>query len=501
MATSSKASSSPSAARSERLRMKTLRIAAAGIVAVLALTACKKILNSGDDSFHTRLVNLVEDSPTVQYKIDATVASSAGYQVFTSLAAARPGSHSVSFQAIRPQSLVTTDTTDPIDVGGSFDRSFTKDTDYTIFAYGKLDAIQTLIVETPSKPAAVADDNIELTVVNAAPNEPSLTVFVTAPDAHITSPESLGTIGPGEKTAVRTMLLYRRADATDTTTDLTTTLTFELHDASGAVVFTSPEIPTTEKARILVAITHNIGPGPSPVQMIAIDGLTGTYTNTTDQAAVRVVQVSATSPPMDILRASSLNAPLATNLMFRDHTDYVNVPEGDVDLLATPTGSTSLQFLFLEEFQSVQGTSYSAYAIGPVATVDATVLTDMRRSVPTQASFRFLNAAPSRDGLDGLDIYVTAPGLVLDFDSTDDKDTTDDALQFKRASAWLYKASTDYTTYKPGTYHVQFMATGTTTVLLDTTITLPAGGVQTYVLNDDPDTGSLELMPVDDATI
>jgi len=102
--------------------MKTLRIAAAGIVAVLALTACKKILNSGDDSFHTRLVNLIEDSPTVQYKIDATVASSAGYQVFTSLAAARPGSHSVSFQAIRPQSLVTTDTTDPIDVSGSFDR-------------------------------------------------------------------------------------------------------------------------------------------------------------------------------------------------------------------------------------------------------------------------------------------------------------------------------------------------------------------------------------------
>ncbi len=44
------------------------------------------------------------------------------------------------------------------------------------------------------------------------------------------------------------------------------------------------------------------------------------------------------------------------------------------------------------------------------------------------------------------------------------------------------------------------MEGGTTTVLLDTTMTLPAGGVQTYVVNDDPDTSSLELIPVDDAT-
>ncbi len=481
--------------------MKALRVAVVGLAAVLALTACKKILNSGEDSFHTRMVNLIEDSPTVQYKIDATVVANAGYQVLTGLNAARPGSHSVSFQAIRPASLVTTDTTDPIELSGSFNRSYVKDTDYTVFAYGKLDSIQTLIVEAPSKQDAVADDNIELTVVSAAVNEPTLTVFVTAPDAHITSPESLGTIGPGEKTAARTMQLFRRTDATDTTSDLTTTLTFELHDASGAVVFTSAAIATTEKTRIRIAITHNIGPGLSPVQMIGIDGVTGTYTNTTDQAAVRVVQVSATSPAMDIFRASSLNAPIATNLAFRDHTAYINVPEGDVDLLAAPTGATGLQFLFLQEFVAAQGASYSAYAIGPVATVDATVLTDTRRSVPTQASFRFLNAAPSRNGVDGLDIYVTVPGLTLDFNTTDDKDTTDDAPQFKRAAAWAYKASTDYTTYKPGTYQVRFMTTGTSTVVLDTTITLPAGGVQTYVLNDDPDTGALELMPVDDATI
>ena len=58
--------------------------------------------------------------------------------------------------------------------------------------------------------------------------------------------------------------------------------------------------------------------------------------------------------------------------------------------------------------------------------------------MPTQSKFRFLNAAPSQEDGDGVDIYVTLPGQALDFDSTDDKDTTDDAAQFKRAGALTF---------------------------------------------------------------
>ena len=48
-------------------------------------------------------------------------------------------------------------------------------------------------------------------------------------------------------------------------------------------------------------------------------------------------------------------------------------------------------------------------------------------SVPTQSKFRFMNAAPSQEDEDGVDIYVTLPRQALDFDSTDDSDTKDDA--------------------------------------------------------------------------
>src|SRR4029450_5394242 len=125
------------------------------------LTSCKKVLNKGEDSFHTRMVNLISDSATVEYKIDTTIVNSASYQSGTALAAAHPGSHSVSFQAIRPTSLVSTDTTDPIDLGGTFSQSYDKNIDYTIFAYGTLDNVKTLITQAPSGQGAVADDNIE----------------------------------------------------------------------------------------------------------------------------------------------------------------------------------------------------------------------------------------------------------------------------------------------------------------------------------------------------
>jgi hypothetical protein len=480
--------------------MNAIRIAAACVVAVLALTACKKVLNKGEESFHLRMVNLIQDSPTVQYKVDTTTFASAGYLGGTTLAAGHPGDHSVSFQVIRPASLVSTDPTDPIDIGGSFSRSYTKNTDYTIFAYGTMSNVRTLITEAPSGQGAVADDNIEISVVNADAALSTLTVFVTIPNAGINSPQNIGTVNPGERTTPNTLKLTRPANSTDTTSDLTSDMTFEIHDASNAVIYTSPKLTATEKVRYQFAITPNIGTGPSPVQLMGIDGASGIFTNTGDQAAVRVVQVSAATPALDVYRASQLSAPIISNLAFRDHSAFLDAPTGVTDLLGVPAGSTNLQFLFIKEFTLSQGVSNSLYVVGPAGAVTGVVTTDSRRSIPTQAAFRFLVAAPSRSGLtNGLDIYVTTPGLALDFTSATTA-TTDDAAQFRRGTAVLYTGAIDYTAYKAGTYQVRIMDGGTTTVLLDTPITLPAGGVQTYVVNDDPDTGSLELIPVDDAT-
>jgi hypothetical protein len=499
LATSLKASRSPSAVRSELARMRNLRFVTIGFAALLSLSACDDVLNDDEESMHTRMVNLIEDSPTVQYKIDTTVVGSASYQGVTALNTARPGSHAVSFGAIRPTTLVSSDTTDPIELPGSFTQSYSQDRDYTIVTYGTLADVKTLVIDDPSDKGSLEDDFIEIRFLNIAPNVPSMDVLIRAPEGNINTPDRLGTIALGASTSARSIKLFRRADVTDTNAALFTDLTIEVRDpATGTLLFKSAELRISEQTRLLFAVTKNVGPGPSPIQLMGLDGISGINSEPDDRAAVRIVHVSPDTPPLDIIRASSLSTPLAENLAFRDRTDYVTVPNGDVDLIAQPADANSAIFLFLEEFSASPGLSYSAYAVGPLASVDAQVLIDDRRKVPTQAKFRFYNAAPNQIDQDGYDIYLTVPGQTIDFDSTDDTNTADDAAQFRRGTGVLFKGVTDSFTYKGGAYQVRVMDAGTSRVVLDTPVTLVEGTVQTFVLIDSEE-GALELMPVDEA--
>lgn len=505
MAMSSRGSSSPSDARSKRSATDSVVagiLVAACILLALSLVACKNVLNDDEDeSFHVRMVNLLEDSPAVQYSIDSTVVSSSAYLAATSLNAAHPGDHSVSFAAIRPASLNSDDTTDPIPLGGSFQQSYSQDRDYTIFAYGTLNAPKTFTMDEPSEKAEVEDDFIEYQFVDAASNVATFDVYITAPEGQISSPEKVATLSFGEKSTPRTLKLFKRADVTDEDAALIVDFTVELRDPNtGETLFKSGKFRLTEKTRLLWAIANNAGPGPSKVKMVGIDGSGGTALDTSDQAEVRVVHVSADSGAFDVYRGSSLAAPIAQNIAFRDASAYSKTNTGDVDLIALPAGSTAVTIVFVEEFSAITNTSYSAYTVGQQGTVDAVVLTDNRRSVPTQSTFRFFNVAPSLTDEDALDVYLTLPGQALDFDSTDDSTTSDDVVNFRRGTIG-YQSATDFLTLKSGTYQVRMAPTGTSRIVLDTSIAVQDGSVQTFALIDDPETASLELMPVEEALV
>jgi hypothetical protein len=503
MATSSRASSSPSAGPSRKSVAAVTGAWLLVAVCAFALAGCKKILNGGSDEaqFHIRMVNTIEDSPTVQYSVDSTVISTATYLGNTSLAVAHPGDHTINFAYLPAASLNSSDSTAAVAIGGSFSQSWSQDRDYTIFAYGKMNDPKTFVMDEPSNKDAVADDFIEYQFVNAAPNAPSVDVYVTAPEGQITSPQKVGTIAFGEKTSPATLKLFRRADVTDTTAALTVAFTIELRDpASGAVLFNSGAQSLTEKTRLLFGFVNNIGPGPSKVRMLGLGDNTVGAVSTTDGAAVRAVHVSADSPPFDIFRDSTLSVPVARNLAFRDVSSYTPVPTGDVDLIAMPASSASVVILFVEEFSAANNGNYSAYCAGPLGSTDAMVILDDHRTVPTQSKFRFLNVAPSQSGQDALDVYVTLPGQVIDFNASTSA-TTDDATTFKRGTISYLGAPTDYAVLRPGTYQVRLMATGTSRVVVDTTITVEGGSVQTYTLLDDLDTASLELMPVEEAEV
>lgn len=505
MATRSRASSSPSARRSER-SAAAVACRAALLVAVcaFALAGCKKILNGGSDEaqFHIRLVNTLEDSPTVQYSVDSTVISTAPYLGNTSLAVAHPGDHTINFAYLPAASLNSSDSTAAVAIGGSFSQSWSQDRDYTVFAYGKMNDPKTFVMDEPSNKDAVADDFIEYQFVNAAPNAAgSVDIYITAPEGQITSPQKAGTLAFGEKTSPASLKLFRRADVTDTSAALTVAFTIELRDpATGAVLFNSGEQTLTEKTRLLWGIVNNTGPGPSPVRLLGLGDNAAGLVSTTDGAAVRAIHLSADSPPFDIFRDSTLSVPVARNLAFRDVSSYVPTGRGEVDLIALPASSASVVILFVEEYSAVNNANYSAYCVGPLGSLDAEVIQDDHRSVPTQGKFRFLNVAPSQNEQDALDVYVTLPGQVIDFTASTSA-TTDDASTFKRGSIPYKGVPTDYAVLRPGTYEVRLAPAGTSRIVLDTNITVEGGSVQTYTLLDNPTTAAMELTPVEEALV
>jgi uncharacterized protein DUF4397 len=505
MAISSRASSSPSAGHFEALsadvRIATILIAVCCALA-LGLGGCKRVLNSGnesDESFHVRMLNLLEDSPAVQYKIDTTAITSIGYLTGTALSPAHVGSHTVSFAAIRPASLDANDSTDPIPLPGSFDQSYSQGRDYTIFVYGTIDNPRTFTMDEQSDKPAVDDDFIEYQFVNASTRTPSVDIFITAPDGQINSPQKLATLNLGEKTTTTTLKLFKRPDVTDANADLFADFTIELRDPiTGDELFDSDKIRLNEKTRLLWVLTNDIGPGSSKVRLVTLDGGNGAVVpDKNSQAAVRVVHVSPDSGNFDVFADSTLKSPIATDIAFRDKSAYTPVPKGDVDLFALPASSTGV-ILFVEEFTATAGTSSSGYAVGRQGSTDFFVTADDRRSVPTQSSFRFLNVAPSESGLDGLDVFVTLPGQTIDFNASTST-TADDAATFKKGTI-LYKAvPTPAIVLRSGTYQVRMARTGTSNIVLDTSITVQDGSVTTFALIDDPETASLELMPVEDA--
>jgi hypothetical protein len=474
-------------------------LAAGLVVAALALAGCKKVLNGGDkeDVVHVRMLNLLTDSPTVQYSIDSTVIASTGYLTATPMNAAHPGDHTVSFSVIRPASLNSSDTTDPIPLGGSFQGSYTKNTDYTVFAYGTTTHPKAFTMDEPSDRPAPDATKVEYQFVNASPSTPNADVYITAPEGGITSPTKVTSIAFGAKSEPATLTLTRRPDVTDTSAALIVDFTIELRDpTTGAELFNSGKIRLTEKTRYLWAFADNIGAGPSKVKAIGIDGITTTSLDINDRAAVRVVHVSPDSGSFDVFRSSTAT-PLATQIAFRDTSPYANVPVGNDDIFAMPSGSQAVTILFVAALAPAADNKYSIYTAGNQGEVDALVLADNPRSIPTQTSFRFLNVAPSLNGQDALDVYLTLPGQTLDFTTTD-TNNANMASKFKRGSI-TYKTATDYIVLKSGTYEVRMTPAGTSRIVLDTPITVPDGSVQTLTVVDDVPTASLELMPVEEA--
>lgn len=494
MATSSSASSFPSARLFEGARMIRQALLC---TALLALVACDA-LEDDDPTTHVRAINFVSDSPRLKFYFDTTSIAETAFLGASNFNAAAEGSFNVGLKVIHPANIndKTDDDAVETDIGTPVSLSFAADKDYVVFATGTMADPQLFVIETTGQRDSVEEDKAVWQIVNTATTVQSVDVYITAPQAGIMTSQFFETVAPQTQSSAMTLSLVKDPGSTNPdTTPLVVDVTIELRAAgTDTVLFKSGKLQITEKSRVTFAIGDNPGPGASAVRLINLGTSSVIIPSPDDGAAARFANVSPDSPALDVVLAGS-QAVIGQNVAFRGVSPYVNIPNGENGLFATVTGTTA-PLSFIEEFSATQNVNYTAYAIGLTAPaeVDAYVIADDRRSVPTQSRFRFINASPALSEK-ALDIYVMAPGTTIKFNDNNTA-TTDTPVTFGSLG---YLGVTDYLTLEGAGYDLYAVLEDTTTIVLGPVrIDIANGSNRTYVLTDS-EAGQPEFVPVTDA--
>jgi uncharacterized protein DUF4397 len=461
----------------------------------IAITACG---GGSDTNTHLRGVNLVSDSPTLEFTVDGVDVSSASYGNMTPITAAHPGTHALQVAGVNASNLVTQPTATFTPFGTPVSEGLAQGVGYTVVAYGTVSAPKLLVVSDPNLINAVPDNTVIYQIIDAAPKGPPVDVYITAPEAGINAPSKVGSLRFGESTAGIALPIPIPAGILNPSATLTVNFTIELRDpTTGADIVPPNTLTLSEQTRALFVIADNIGPGSTPIVLDALVGQTGAgamglqFANLADDAELAFANVTATAPPFNIIGGLNLQSTLATNIGFGQKSGYGNVNAGVAGTIAAPTADPT-HLTFLVSFSSSPDQSYTEYAVGPLAMISGVVIQDDRRTVPVQGEFRFLNAAYSLQFGPAVDIYLTPHGTALDISASNGNRPP------PNNPAIVFKGSTAYQQVVAGTYDVYFANTGTSDIVLGPiALTIANGTISTYVFTNAV-SGTLELLHFND---
>jgi hypothetical protein len=462
----------------------------------IALTSC---LGQSTATTHIRGVNLVTDSPALGFQIDTTVVATASYGGMTSLAAAHPGSHTLQAAGVIASDLVTQPTIAYTPFGTPITQTLVDGTSYTVVAYGTVADPKFITTSSTTLTNAVADNTFSYQVINAAPGGPPVDVYITAPEAGVATATKVGSLTFGQSTSETSLTIAVPAGQINTGATLSANVTIELRNATtGASVIAPNTITIAEQNHVLFVVADNIGPGATPVTIDVLIGATGAgasgiqIANPTDHAELAFANVSPDSPPFKVIGGLSLQDTLAASVAFGQKSPYALVTAGTAGTIASPASNPTV-LTFIASFASSPDGSYTEYAVGPFVSVAGVVLSDDRRTVPTQGEFRILNAAVSLQFGPAVDIYYTPHGAALDITAAN---TSRPAPTF---TGLAYKSATAYTQLVGGVYDVHIANTGTSDIILGpVALTVQNGSNSTYVLTNALPSNSLVLQKFND---
>lgn len=441
--------------------------------------------------WHFRGINVIQDAPVVQFSIDGTAVETADYGAVTVYHPAHTGTRPIQLAIKNPSDLSTTD---PgfTNVGDDASVDFKGKTNYTLVAAGTVASPRKLLI-TGTSTDAVADNNVSYQFINAAVNIGSLEVSITAPEAGISTPQVVDTLALGAASTEKKLTIAAASGAADSVTRVVN-ITIQVK-AGSSTIYQSSALNFQEQTRVLFVIADNVGPpNVSPVKVFVVGGtaagVAGVALDPDDGTELRFANLSPDAGSLDLIVGTSAADIFASNVAFGTPSAYGPLATGTYNSIATPTGNAG-SFLFVNNFTASPAHSYTLYAQGELADLRGLLFVDDRRSVPTEAHFRFLHASPAEGG-GALDIYVRQSGAGLDLSATSPPAPTVAALVYRGLSTQLV--------LKAGTYDVYLAHAGDkSTILGPVPLVLAAGGVETVAVADSPADRSLQLVPVDDA--
>ncbi len=373
------------------------------------------------------------------------------------------GNHTIEVQALTPGT--------PTTVIGPTTLMLTASTDTVVAAEGP---VASLTAQSFAHDLAIVGSAMtQVQVLHAAPNAPSVSVFVTAPGADLAASSPLGTLsfqGALGPTQIPSGAYEIRVTPGGATTP---------------VLFDSGTISLAGGADLVISALQNEGPGTAPIVLGVVDafGNSSQLLDVATPANVRVVHDSPNAPPISVIVNGAVTTPLVPSLGYEAFTPYESLTAGNVNFEITPASNTG-SVLVNKTLNLQPGTVHSIYAVGDLASLQTLITRDDDRRYATQAKLRIIHGSPSA-GL--VDVYLTTPGTSI-------------ASAAPTYGAVPFLTDTGFVSYAAGSYTLTITPAGSKTPAIGPlNVELANAGIYTAVARDAAGGGSpLGLILLDD---
>lgn len=409
--------------------MRTLLTSAFAAIAALALAACGGG-GGGANPANLRVVHASPDAPNVDaYYEGSKIVTDAPYKAATAFIDVEPGLRTLTINPTGSSTSVITE-----------ERNYASDRYYTVLAVNEVADIEPLVIDDDG--AAPNAGQAKVRVVHAAPNAPSVDVYVTAPDADLST--STPTLANVPFKAISNVL---QIPAADYQIRVTPTGTKDpVYDSGTVPVAAGQDL-------VFVAVEQDVGRAPISLLALTTDPNDPVVEIDDKQSQLRVMHASPDAPAVDVLVDNQV---VLANVAYPVASDYLTLDAGtyNVKVNAAGTGTT-----VIDADLTLKGSmAYTAIATGFLADLRPLVLEDdLSPPAAGQSKLRVVHASPDAPNVD---VYANGNRVLAD-------------VPFRTASGYLDVPA--------GTYQVQVRVANSNVTVLDAPVVLEAGKIYTAV--------------------